>query len=150
MKVLMQRVTNATCTVDDVVTGAIQQGLLLFVSFRQSDDEVIINHLAKKVANLRIFEDGEGKMNRNVQATSNAVLSIPQFTLEASTEKGHRPSFSKACDPQKANTLFNRFNQRLEEEGLKVYKGVFSAHMNITLTNDGPVTIILERTHDHD
>ncbi len=150
MKVLVQRVKTASCTVDGTITGHIDHGLCLFVSFRHSDDALIVQHLAKKVANLRIFEDTEGKMNLNVKAISSAVLSIPQFTLEANTKKGHRPSFTEACAPEKATTLFDDFNQALQQEGLQVARGVFSAHMNIALDNDGPVTIILERTHDYD
>ncbi len=150
MKVLVQRVEEAACYVDGELLGAIDQGLVLFVSFRFDDDLSLLPKMAKKVAHLRIFEDDFGKMNDNVLARSKQVLSISQFTLEAATRKGHRPSFTDALPPEKAEQFYYRFNEALMKEGLTVKTGSFQAYMKIHLINDGPVTILLERRGDND
>ncbi len=150
MKVLVQRVKEASCQSGGTTTGAIANGLVLFVSFNKSDDESLIPLLAKKIANLRIFEDEEGKMNLSLLDKGYAVLSISQFTLEAKTRKGNRPSFTEALAPDLANTYYQQFNKALEKKGIPVATGVFKEHMDITLTNDGPVTLLIERTKDND
>ncbi len=150
MKILIQRVKTAACIVDGCTTGAIGAGLLLFVSFNKADTPELLPKMARKVAHLRIFEDAEGKMNLSLKDTNPQVLSIPQFTLEAKTKKGHRPSFTEAMPPDKATEYYETFNAYLEREGISVETGAFQAHMDIKLTNDGPVTIILERTNAHD
>jgi len=145
MKVLVQRVKEASCIVEEKEIAAIGKGYLLFVSFHQDDDTSIIPKMAKKVANLRIFEDEDGKMNHSIKDLNLQILSISQFTLEAKTRKGNRPSFTEALDPAKAETYYHLFTEALEEEGLFVYEGAFQARMDIKLVNEGPVTILLER-----
>lgn len=150
MKILVQRVTKAACVVNEKTTGAIEQGLLCYISFRQGDSDNLIPIMAKKLAHLRVFEDAQGKMNLSLKDTNRAVLMIPQFTLEANTKKGHRPSFTEALEPTQATNYFDRFNEALKTHGLNVQTGVFGAHMQIRSSNDGPVSLILERTNDHD
>ncbi len=150
MKILVQRVKKAACLVDGKPTGEIGNGFVLFVSFKQGDDASLIPYMAKKVANLRIFEDEAGKMNISLIDKGYSVLSISQFTLEAKTAKGNRPSFTEALDPKEADVLYNQFNDALSEKGIHVEEGVFQKHMDIQLTNDGPVTIMIERTNDND
>ncbi len=145
MKVLVQRVKKAECLVDGTSHARIGRGLLLFVSFREGDEKDLIPQMAKKVADLRIFEDEEGKMNHSVKDLDLEILSISQFTLEADTRKGNRPSFTKAKAPQEAELHFHAFGEALEAEGLTIYEGVFGARMEISLVNDGPVTILLEK-----
>lgn len=150
MKVLVQRVTNAKCIVGDETIGAIKQGLCLFVSFRTGDTSDLLPIMAKKIAKLRIFEDDQGKMNRSLSDLNLSILSISQFTLEASTKKGHRPSFTDALEPAKAEAYYDLFNDALKKEGIHVETGSFQAHMQIQLINDGPVTLMLERTNNND
>ncbi len=145
MKVLAQRVLDASCTIENEVTAAIEEGLLIYVSFKDGDDSSVIPKMAEKTAKLRIFEDENGKMNNSVLDTGGSVLAIPQFTLEASTKKGHRPSFKDALEPEKAETLFQYFVQRLKHEGITVKTGQFRTEMLIKSTNHGPVTVMMER-----
>lgn len=145
MKVLVQRVKRASCVVNNQTTGSIEQGLLLFISFNHLDDETLIAPMAKKVANLRILEDDQGKMNLSIKPLNLPVLSIPQFTLEADTKKGNRPSFVNALNPSKATAFYDTFNRALEAEGVHVETGIFGADMAINLINDGPVTVMLEK-----
>lgn len=145
MKVLVQRVKRASCVVNNQTTGSIEQGLLLFISFNHLDDKTLIAPMAKKVANLRILEDDQGKMNLSIKVLNLPVLSIPQFTLEADTKKGNRPSFVNALNPSKATAFYDTFNRALEAEGVHVETGIFGADMAIDLINDGPVTVMLEK-----
>jgi D-tyrosyl-tRNA(Tyr) deacylase len=145
MKVLAQRVLDASCIIDKETTAAIEEGLLIYVSFKKGDDSGVVPKMAEKTAKLRIFEDNEGKMNKSVLDTEGSVLAIPQFTLEASTKKGHRPSFTDALEPNKAETLFLYFVQRLKKEGITVKTGQFQTEMRIKSTNHGPVTVMMER-----
>jgi len=145
MKVLAQRVKNAECTIEGKSHARIGKGLLLFVSFREGDERDVIPKMAKKVADLRIFEDEAGKMNLSAKDLGLEILSISQFTLEADTKKGNRPSFTKAKAPERAELFFHAFGEALENEGLTIYEGVFGDRMEISLTNDGPVTILLEK-----
>ncbi len=148
MKVLVQRVSQASCVVGGKTHSAIGAGLALFVSFQKGDDASLLPWMAKKVANLRIFEDSEGKMNVSVTDTGGEILSISQFTLEAKTQKGNRPSFTGAMPPTEANALYEQFNEMLRRQyAVSVATGAFQEHMDISLINDGPVTILLERTH---
>jgi len=146
MKVLIQRVKEAECLVDDTVHARIGEGLVLFVSFHKDDETSAIEKLARKTANLRIFEDEEGKLNHSAKALDKEILSISQFTLEADTEKGNRPSFTEAMPPKTAERWYHLFTEALEAHGLAVYEGSFQSRMQIRLVNDGPVTILLERT----
>lgn len=144
MKVLLQRCKNASVTVDGQVTGKIDNGYLLLVGITSTDTEKEINYLVEKVAGLRLFEDNEGKMNHSIEHVNGAILSVSQFTLYADTRKGRRPSFVDAARPEIAEPLWELFNEKLKGKGLHVETGVFGAMMDVTFTNDGPVTIMLE------
>lgn len=146
MRIVLQRVKNASVTVDDELISEISGGLLLLVGVGHKDTETEADWLAEKVAGLRVFGDEEGKMNLGVRETGGEILAVSQFTLLADTRKGKRPSFIKAADPEKAEPLFDYFCERLRETGVdSVKKGRFGAMMDVALTNDGPVTIVLER-----
>ncbi len=146
MKVVVQRARNASVTVDDQVVGAIDHGFVLLVGLTHEDTLADVEYCAKKVANLRVFEDAAGKMNKSIQDEAGSILSISQFTLYGDTKKGNRPSFIQAAPPQVAQPLYEQFNQLLRDKyGITVETGVFGAMMNVSLCNKGPVTIILER-----
>lgn len=145
MRVIVQRALNATVTIDGSVVGQIDKGFLLLVGITHSDTEKEAQLLAKKVANLRIMEDPEGKMNLSLAQTEGAILSISQFTLYGDCRKGNRPAFIDAARPEQAEPLYNYFNTLLRNEyGLHVETGVFGADMKVSFINDGPVTIILD------
>lgn len=144
MRVILQRSKQASVTVDGQVTGAIDKGYVLLVGITHSDTEEDIAYVAKKIADLRIWEDEEGKMNRSILEVGGAILSISQFTLYADTRKGKRPSFVEAARPEQAEPLWHAFNEQLETYGLHVETGVFGAMMDVSLINDGPVTITVE------
>lgn len=144
MKVLLQRCKHASVTVEGKVTGAIDQGYLLLVGITATDSEKEINYLVNKIEGLRLFEDEEGKMNHSIVENGGSILSVSQFTLYADTRKGRRPSFIDAARPELAKPLWELFNQKLQEKGLVVETGIFGAMMDVTFTNDGPVTIMLE------
>ncbi|TQR14797.1 D-aminoacyl-tRNA deacylase [Psychrobacillus soli] len=144
MKVLLQRCRNASVTVDGQVTGKIDHGYVLLVGITSTDSDKEINYLADKIAGLRLFEDEEGKMNHSIKEVEGSILSVSQFTLYADTRKGRRPSFTEAARPEIAKPLWELFNTKLREKGFTVETGVFGAMMDVTFTNDGPVTIMLE------
>jgi len=144
MRAVVQRVRNASVTVDGKVTGSIEGGLLVYLGVCDSDNEDICMKMASKIARLRIFEDAEGKMNLSVQDTGGEVLAVSQFTLYASLRKGNRPSFDGAGNPVLAERLYEVFMKDLEALGLKVRHGIFGAHMHVCYENDGPVTIIAD------
>ncbi|WP_077614620.1 D-aminoacyl-tRNA deacylase [Caenibacillus caldisaponilyticus] len=144
MRVVVQRVKSASVTVDGAVVGEIGQGLLLLVGIKNDDDERAVDYVADKIYGLRIFEDESGKMNHSVADVGGAILSVSQFTLYGDVSKGRRPNFMEAARPEKAEPLYERFNERLREKGLHVETGVFGAMMDVALVNDGPVTIIVE------
>ena len=144
MKVVVQRVSQASCTVDDKITGSIGIGYMLLVGFGLDDTRETVEKYAAKVAKLRIFSDEEGKINRSISDVNGSILSISQFTLYADARKGNRPSFVNALGGQKATELYDYFNECLRSYDLKVETGIFGADMKIALVNDGPVTIILE------
>lgn len=144
MKVVLQRSGNASVTVDGEVTGSIRKGYVLLVGITHDDTEHDADYIAKKVAGLRLWEDGEGKMNRSIDEVDGDILSVSQFTLYGDVRKGRRPSFIEAARPEKAEPIWNYFNEALREQGLKVETGVFGAMMDVSLVNDGPVTIIIE------
>lgn len=144
MKVLLQRCKNASVTVDGEVTGAIEHGYVLLVGIAATDGEKEINYLSDKIAGLRLFEDESGKMNLSIVEIGGSILSVSQFTLYADTRKGRRPSFTDAARPELAKPLWELFNQKLRDKGFVVETGVFGAMMDVTFTNDGPVTIMLE------
>lgn len=144
MKVIIQRVSSASVAVDGKTEGAIQRGFLLLVGVEEKDDETDVTYLARKISNLRVFEDDEGKMNLALNNVGGAILSISQFTLLANTKKGNRPSFIDAAKPEIGNKLYESLNEQLRNEGFDVQTGVFGAHMDVSLVNDGPVTIIID------
>ncbi len=150
MKVLVQRVKKAACYLDHSLFSKIEGGLLLYVSFHHTDDASLIPKMAHKVVNLRIFEDQAGKMNRSLIDVKGEILSISQFTLEASTAKGHRPSFTEALEPDKASLYYDYFNDALKKLAVPVKTGDFGGYMAIESINDGPVTVLLERRLSHD
>jgi D-aminoacyl-tRNA deacylase len=140
----VQRCKEASVTVDGKVVGAVGQGLMLLVGITHEDTEADAKYAADKIAGLRIFEDDEGKMNHSVLDIGGAILSVSQFTLYGDTRKGKRPNFMAAARPEQAEPLYERFNALLREQGLRVETGVFGAMMDVSLVNDGPVTIIVE------
>ncbi|NMO96761.1 D-aminoacyl-tRNA deacylase [Paenibacillus lemnae] len=144
MKVVIQRCKHAKVTVEDQVVGEIGHGLLVLVGVTHEDDEKDAKALANKVAGLRIFEDETQKMNLSVLDTGGAVLSVSQFTLYGDCRKGKRPNFMAAARPEAAERLYDQFNRELEANGLNVEKGVFGADMDVSLTNWGPVTLIID------
>lgn len=144
MKALVQRVSEASVTVGDRVVGSIGHGLLVLLGVEHGDGEREAALLARKIANLRIFEDAAGKMNRSVVETGGGVLAVSQFTLCADVRKGNRPSFIGAAPPELANPLYARFCDEVAAQGAPVARGEFAAHMAVRLLNDGPVTIWLD------
>ena len=144
MKVVIQRSKQASVTVDGNVTGAIDKGYVLLVGITHTDTVEDIAYCAKKVAELRLWEDEEGKMNRSLLEVGGDILSVSQFTLYAETKKGRRPSFTGAARPEQAKPMWDAFNDALREFGLRVETGIFGAMMDVALINDGPVTIIVD------
>jgi len=144
MKVVLQRSKTASVTVDGTVTGAIESGYVLLVGITHEDTMEDVVYLAKKVANLRLWEDTDGKMNHSILEHGGAILSVSQFTLYGDAKKGNRPSFTSAARPEVAEPLWEAFNRALREHGLHVETGIFGAMMDVALINDGPVTILLE------
>lgn len=146
MRVVLQRVKNASVTVEGTRISEIGPGLLLLVGVARGDGEAQADWMAEKIAGLRIFNDGDGKMNLSVRDAGGEVLAVSQFTLLADTRKGKRPSFIGAALPEEAEPLFDYFCERLRDAGIGTVKtGRFGAMMDVSLTNDGPVTIVLER-----
>ncbi len=146
MRAVVQRVAYASVEVEGEVIGRIEAGLLVLLGVARGDTEAEARWLAHKIANLRIFPDGEGKMNLSLLTTGGGVLAVSQFTLHGDVRRGFRPSFVRAAPPEVAEPLFNRFVTFLREEGVvQVETGRFGAHMRVELLNDGPVTIILDR-----
>ena len=144
MKSLIQRVSEASVVVDDDTIGNINNGLLVLVCAMQSDTDEQAEFLARKVANLRIFEDEQGKMNRSIQDVVGAALVVSQFTLAANTSRGNRPGFSSAAPPEDGERLYLKFCDLLSSHGVPVQTGKFGADMKVKLVNDGPVTILLD------
>ncbi|AIM15726.1 D-tyrosyl-tRNA(Tyr) deacylase [Neobacillus sedimentimangrovi] len=144
MKVVVQRSKAAKVTVNGEVSGQITSGFVLLVGVTHDDKEEDCAYLADKIANLRVFEDENGKMNRSLLDVGGQILSVSQFTLYGDCRKGRRPSFIEAARPEHAIQLYERFNQLLREKGIHVETGVFGAMMDVELINDGPVTLIIE------
>ena len=145
MRIVIQRVLHANVKVDNEIVGKINNGLLVFLGVAEGDAEEDVNWLAKKLINLRVFNDEDGKMNLSVNDIAGELLIVSQFTLHASTKKGNRPSFIKSADPKTGEKLYNYFIEHLiKGYQLKVAAGVFGAMMEIELLNDGPVTIIMD------
>ena len=144
MRILVQRVKNASVTIDGQLFSQIKQGYLLLVGFSNNDDENIVELMTQKLLNLRICDDSDGKMNISIIDTKGELLSVSQFTLYADSSKGRRPSFIDACNPERAVQLYDYFNDNLRKSGLKVETGKFRAEMDVQLVNSGPITIMLD------
>jgi len=144
MRAVVQRVTNAHVDVDGHAVGEIDAGLLVYLGVAPADGETDLAYVADKVTGLRVFPDEAGKMNLSVGEVGGGVLVVSQFTLLADCRKGRRPSFSGAGDPARAEQLYEQFCARLRAAGLPVATGTFAAHMHVTYTNDGPVTLLLD------
>ena len=143
MKVVVQRALNAKVEINKKINGSIENGLVVLVGFTYGDNVSDIDYMVKKIVNLRIFDDENGVMNKSILDVDGKILSISQFTLYADTKKGRRPSYVGALKGEEATILYDLFNQKLSEL-IHVETGIFGADMKVTLTNDGPVTIIME------
>ena len=145
MRVVVQRVSQSNVKVSGEVIGEIKEGLMVLVSFVDEDNDTDLGWMTKKIINLRIFNDDEGKMNRSIQDVGGDILLISQFTLHGSTKKGNRPSFIKAAKPDFANVMYERFIKVLEQSlGKEIQTGEFGGDMKVSLVNDGPTTIIID------
>ncbi len=146
MRAVVQRVSKAEVLVDNISVGQINKGLLILLGVAEEDTDTDINYMVDKTLNLRIFEDENEKMNLSLLDIKGEVLVISQFTLHGDARKGRRPSFSKAGNPQKAEVLYNQYIHQLKNSGIRVESGRFAAYMEVSLVNDGPVTILLDST----
>lgn len=145
MKLVIQRVLNADVKVDNEIKGKIESGFLVLLGVAHEDTEEIADYLVEKLINLRVFTDENDKMNLSVKDINGEILIVSQFTLYADCKKGNRPSFISAAKPDKAEKLYNYFIKKCKESNINVQTGIFGADMQVSLTNDGPVTIILEK-----
>lgn len=143
MKIVVQRSAQSSVEVDGNIKGSIKGGLLLLVCLEKGDTEETLSQATQKISKLRIFEDDKGKMNLNIVDAGGEVLSISQFTLSWDGKKGHRPSFDESMEPRQARLMYEIFNKKLRDFGLKVETGVFGADMKVSSVNDGPVTFHL-------
>jgi D-tyrosyl-tRNA(Tyr) deacylase len=144
LRAVIQRVTRARVTVERRVAGEIQSGILILLGVGREDNQESASYLAEKIANLRIFPDDAGKMNRSLLESAGSALVVSQFTLYGDTRGGRRPSYLQAASPEVANRLYEEFVRCLRASGISVETGVFQAHMEVELVNDGPVTILLD------
>ena len=144
MKVVLQRVSQSSVEVDGNIVGKIGAGLMLLIGVDEADENADADWLVKKVLDVRIFSDADGKMNLSVKDIQGEILCISQFTLIADYKKGNRPSFIKAAKPDKATLLFEYFKDELKKSGLKIESGIFGADMKVSLINDGPVTLVFD------
>ena len=145
MKIVLQKVKKASVSVDNKIVGNIDKGYCLLVGVHKESTEEDARYLAKKIAQARLFEDENDKINLSLKDVGGSILSVSQFTLYADTKKGNRPSFTSAADAEKANELYEKFNEYLREEGVKVETGIFQTMMEVNIVNDGPVTIVYEK-----
>ena len=144
MRVLVQRCDEASVKVDNKVVGKINKGMVILVGFTHEDDSTNIDYMVEKVLNLRIYDDEQGVMNKSLLDTNGSILSISQFTLYADARKGRRPSYADALGGELATKLYDEFNEKLKKQ-VHVETGIFGAEMKVSLINDGPVTIMLEK-----
>ena len=145
MKIILQKVKKASVSVDNKIVGSIDKGYCLLVGVHKESTEEDAKYLAKKVAQARLFEDENDKLNLSLKDVGGSILSVSQFTLYADTKKGNRPSFTSAAEAEKANELYEKFNKFLREEGVTVETGIFQTMMEVNIVNDGPVTIVYEK-----
>jgi D-tyrosyl-tRNA(Tyr) deacylase len=144
MRAVVQRVLDADVKVNGNIVGQINKGLLVFLGVGEDDDNTDLEYMVDKILGLRIFEDDNGKMNLSLMDTHGEILIVSQFTLYGDVRKGKRPSFSTSAHPKIAENMYNEFIEKCKEKGLKTEVGVFGAHMEVGLTNDGPVTILID------
>lgn len=144
MRAVVQKVSSSKVTVDGQIVGQINQGLMVLLGVTHDDTSKDVDYMVDKVTNLRIFEDEEGKMNLSLKDVDGEILAVSQFTLYGDARRGRRPSFSDAARPEVANPLYEEFVKKIKDQGINVGTGIFGAHMMVDLTNDGPVTILLE------
>lgn len=144
MKIVLQRVSEAHVKVDNAIVGKIEKGLMLLIGVDEADEKSDADWLVKKIADVRVFSDDAGKMNLSVKDIEGEILCISQFTLISDYKKGNRPSYSKAAKPDKAISLFEYFKDEIKKSGLKTESGIFGADMKVSLTNDGPVTLVFD------
>lgn len=149
MKVILQRSKEAHVEVNKKIVGKIEYGLVALVGFTDTDTEKEIDYIVDKIINLRIFDDENGIMNKSLKEVMGSILSVSQFTLYADTKKGRRPSYIKALNGEKAILLYNMFNEKIKAQNIKIETGIFGSNMQVNLTNDGPVTIILEKENEN-
>lgn len=147
MKIVIQRVNNAQVKVDKKIVGKIEKGFLVLLGITHEDTKQEADYLVKKLCNLRVFTDENDKMNLSLKAVNGELLIVSQFTLYADCTQGNRPSFVNAAKPEQANELYEYFCNECAKNEIKVEKGIFGADMKVSLENDGPVTIIIEKTH---
>ncbi len=145
MKLVVQRVKNASVEVEGKKVGSIEKGYLVLLGVTHTDTKETADYLVKKLCNLRVFEDENGKMNLNIKQVGGSLLIVSQFTLYGDCSEGNRPSFTNAAKPELANELYEYFCDKCLENNIKIERGIFGADMKVSLLNDGPVTIILER-----
>ena len=144
MRAVIQKVKNANVKVDGDTVGEIQKGFLIFLGIEAGDTQSDLAYIVGKISKIRIFEDADDKMNLSIKDVGGEVLSISQFTLLGDARKGNRPSYTGAEKPEKAKEIYLKFNEELRKEGIKVAEGIFQADMEVSLVNDGPVTILLD------
>lgn len=144
MKLVVQRVSHSSVTIDDKICGEIDNGFMVLVGFQESDTKEIVDKMIDKLIHLRVFEDAQGKLNLSLLDINGSILSISQFTLYANCKKGRRPSFIDAAKSDHASPLYDYFNDCIKEKEIIVQTGIFGADMKVNLINDGPVTIILD------
>ena len=145
MKIILQKVKKASVSVDNKIVGSIDKGYCLLVGVHKESTEEDARYLAKKIAQARLFEDENDKINLSLKDVGGSILSVSQFTLYADTKKGNRPSFTSAAGAEKANELYEKFDEYLKEEGVTVETGIFQTMMEVNIVNDGPVTIVYEK-----
>lgn len=144
MKIVLQRTSGANVTVDNQIVGTIEKGLVVLLGISNEDTKETVTQMVRKITNLRIFHDENDKMNLSIKDVKGEILVISQFTLYADCKKGNRPSFTNAGNPEYANELYEFFIEEVKNQDIPVEHGIFGAHMQVNLTNDGPVTIVLE------
>ena len=144
MKIVLQRVSEANVKVDNQIVGAIEKGLMLLIGVDETDESSDADWLVRKIIDVRVFSDDDGKMNHSVKDIDGEILCISQFTLISDYKKGNRPSYIKAAKPDKASPLFEYFKDELKKSGLKIESGIFGADMKVSLINDGPVTLVFD------
>ncbi len=144
MRAVIQRVADCSVSVNGSETGAIEKGILVYLGVEKEDTDTDLSYMVRKVSGLRIFEDAEGKMNLSVKDAGGDILVVSQFTICADTRKGNRPSYNNAADPETALIFYNKFVEELKNKGFKVATGIFQASMDVSYTNKGPVTVLVD------